>query len=372
MGPSVLLAGAFGQDNPGDESVLDAFVSALSGCRVSATVGRLPADRPPAFRPVLAADRAAVAREAMRADLTVATATVFKTLHPSSGRSPLGLLGATLALSAAARVAGRPVAMAGVGAGDLAHPLAPALTRVIVGSAGLVRLRDEESAAVLAAAGVRRPLPIGADVVWAAMDRFPSSGTRRPPGRAGRAVIALSHLAGGDTLVGALQEAAVGLVGSGFEVVLHPWQPEQDRPMAAAVAAGCRVPVQVWDPPPDVPSAARDYRGATVVIGLRFHSLVAAASAGVPFVAVAHEPKLTGVARRLGQRAVTPAVSGPDLLGAVLEAATGPPASTSSVMAESVRAAATLEEVRSAAHAAAARRRRFRWGTAPRRATSAW
>ncbi len=372
MGPRVLLAGAFGQDNPGDESVLDAFVSALGECRISATVGRLPAQRPPGFRPVLAADRVAVAREAVRADLTVATATVFKTLHPSSGRSPLGLLGATLALSSAARVAGRPIAMAGVGAGNLAHPLAPVLTRAIIASAGLVRLRDEESAAVLAAAGVGRPLPVGADVVWAAVDRFPPPGPRRPPGRGGLAVIALSHLAGGHTLVRALQETAVGLVGSGFEVVLHPWQPAQDRPMAAAVAAGCPVPVRVWDPPTDVPSAARDYRRATVLIGLRFHSLVAAASAGVPFVAVAHEPKLTGVARRLGQRAVSPAVTGPGLLGAVLEAASGPPASTSSVAAETVRAAATLDEVRSTAHAAAARRRRSRWGTAPRRATSAW
>ena len=354
--PTVLLAGAFGQANPGDESVLDAFLSRLDGCRVSATVARVPSGRAPRYRPVLSADRRAVAAEVLRADLTVATGTVLKTLHPASGRPPLGLLGSTLALAAAARAARRPIAMAGVGAGDLGHPLAPVLARSIVRSAGPIRLRDEESAGLLAAAGVGRPLPVGADVVWATVDPL-GSRTGVPARSARRAVIALSHLAGGGELVGALQVAAAGLVASGFEVVLHPWQPGPDTPMAAAVAAGCPAPVRVWDPPPDVPAAARAYAGAALVVGLRFHSLVAAGAAGVPFVAVAHEAKLSGLARRLGQPAVAPTVSGTGLLGAALWAAAGPAAPVAAIEAEAARAAATLDEVRAAAHAAARRRR---------------
>ncbi len=53
--PKVLIAGAFGQGNPGDQSVLNAFVSALEGCDVAATVGSAalaPGSGPdPGFRP---------------------------------------------------------------------------------------------------------------------------------------------------------------------------------------------------------------------------------------------------------------------------------------------------------------------------------
>ena len=41
------------------------------------------------------------------------------------------------------------------------------------------------------------------------------------------------------------------------------------------------------------------------MVGLRFHALVAAGAAGTPFVALAHEPKLAGMARRLGRVSVS-------------------------------------------------------------------
>lgn len=118
--PRVLLAGAFGQANPGDESVLDAFVAHLHGCEVAATVAGPASRSPQPYQPVPSGDRRAVAPAVLRADLTVATATVFKVLHPASGRSPLGLL---------------------------------ALTRAVARTAGWIELRDEESAAVLQAPG---------------------------------------------------------------------------------------------------------------------------------------------------------------------------------------------------------------------------
>ena len=358
--PRVLLAGAFGQGNPGDESVLDAFVSHLDGCQVAATVGGPPARGPGRYRPVSSADRRAVGAAVLRSDLTVATATVFKVLHPATGRPPLGLLASTLAMAVTARTAGRPLVMAGVGAGNLDHRGAALLTRAVGRSVGWLEVRDEESAAALQAVGVTRPVPVGADVVWATLGV--PSGLRRQASAAvagrPRAVMALSHLAGGRSLVAALRAAAEGLSARGFEVVLHPWQPEQDGRMAAAVAEGCRVPLPVWTPPPDVPAAAARYAGAAVVVGLRFHSLVAAAGAGVPFVAVAHEPKLAGVARRMQQVAVTPAITGADLSAAAVRAASGGSPPVAAVAAETSRAALTLDGVRRAAFASAARRGR--------------
>lgn len=355
-GPSVLVAGAFGQGNPGDESVLAAFVNGLYGCRVGATVSS-PPDGPTAYRPVPSGDRRAVARAVLGADLVVATATALKVLHPASGRPPLGLLVNTLAVAAATRALGRPLALGGVGAGDLDHRLAPALTRAIVALAGPVEVRDQESEGLLRSVGVNRRIAVGADVVWTTL----SPGPAPPPNPTGGpvAVIALSHLAGGPRLTETLAGAAAALSASGHEVVLHPWQPAGDTAMAAAIARRCPAPLSIWEPPGDVPAAASAYRGASVVIGLRFHSLVAAAAAGVPFAAVAHEPKLSALARRLNQRAVPPDAGFEPLYAAARAAAAGDPPARAAVQDETKRARATLTRVRGAAFANAARSSRL-------------
>ena len=82
MSPRVLIAGAFGQGNPGDECVLDAFVAGLDGCTVVATSSDpTTTRRVQRCEAVDARDRLAVARAALGCDLVVITATVFKALH---------------------------------------------------------------------------------------------------------------------------------------------------------------------------------------------------------------------------------------------------------------------------------------------------
>jgi polysaccharide pyruvyl transferase WcaK-like protein len=74
--------------------------------------------------------------------------------------------------------------------------------------------------------------------------------------------------------------------------------------------------------------------GARLVIAQRFHSLVAAASAGVPVLAVAHEPKLAGLARRLGQPTVAPDAPAAELAAAIATAVDGPAATSAAVRRE--------------------------------------
>jgi polysaccharide pyruvyl transferase WcaK-like protein len=89
------------------------------------------------------------------------------------------------------------------------------------------------------------------------------------------------------------------------------------------------------------------FSDARLVVGLRFHALVAAAAAGRPFVAYAHEPKLAAAARRLGQPAIDPA-GGADELAAVLLSAANRPAAPalSAVRAEIARAEETMRLLR--------------------------
>ena len=340
--PRVLVAGAFGQGNPGDQSVLDAFVSHLHDCDVAATVAsRVPAGRSVRYSPVPVSNRAGVARAVLEADLTVVTATALKTLHPATARRPLALLANTLALATVARAAGKPVALAGVGVGDLTGRGAATVARGIVESAGMVEMRDEESAVLLRRAGVRRDLRIGSDTAWATVNAPADT----PGRRRGLAVIATSYLAGGEPLVRSLRHTVAVLAAAGHEVVIQPWQSAEDGAMVSALASGAGGSVSVWDPPSDVAAAACGLAGADVLVGLRFHSLVAAAAAGVPFVAVTHEPKMAGLARRLGQTEVSPEASPDEMAQAVCRAATGPAPPSARVRLEKERAIALLDRV---------------------------
>ena len=373
--PSVLLAGAFGQRNPGDDALLDAFVRELPGWRCVAT-SREPART--AARHAVAAvpsrDPRRVAGALRHVDaLVLAGGTVFKTLD--AGRHPHALLRNALALTTAARLLGRRVALLGVGAGRLADPGARRLARLLVRSADLLVLRDEESAATLAAIGAPTPFRVGADAAW------PLLGARseQPAGarRDGAIVVAVGRHGGEAALAGRLAEALAGIPaarwlagvagrrraadapaegqrsdagpaarGPAPLVRIQPWQVGDagedaagldDEGHAHLLATALRrrgLAAEVVPPPASVLDARDLVAGARLVIATRFHATVAAAAAGVPFLAVAHEQKLAGVARRLGQASVAADAPVPQLAAAVAGALDRPPAAPAAVAAE--------------------------------------
>jgi polysaccharide pyruvyl transferase WcaK-like protein len=241
-----------------------------------------------------------IARAIARADaVVVAGGTVFKTLHPSTGRPPLALLRQAAALAAVARGMRKPLALVGVGADTLHGRTARALARTIIHAANLLILRDEESAAELAGIGAPTPFRVGADAAWTLLPNPPGPTS---PGES--IIVALSHLAGDRDLADWL---ATGLEPfADVPIRLDPWQPPHDVALATEVARRLGGRVAVSAPPRDLLAARDSMLGARLVIAQRFHALVAAASAGVPAVAVAHEPKLAGLGRRLGQPTVAP------------------------------------------------------------------
>ena len=66
--------------------------------------------------------------------------------------------------------------------------------------------------------------------------------------------------------------------------------------------------------------------------------MTAAAAAGVPFVAVAHEAKLAGLGRRLGQPVVAPAGPPEAMARTILRAIDHPPASRATIERETALA----------------------------------
>lgn len=332
--PNVLLVGAFGQDNPGDEALCAAFCRALSGADVTVASSQPTLTRLRHAVAAIPASPTAVAREARHTDLVVVGGgSVFKSLHASTGRRANALLRSTAALVSFARLRGIPVAMVGVGAGTLAGRQAASLSRWLVRHTDLLVLRDEESAAVLSGAGVPAPFRVGADPAWVLLDE--PAAVRRP---GSTVTVALSHLAG---ITPTRLAAALRPLGSRFQIRLQPWQSGAQRgDFELAVDLRNRLDGEavVVDPPADLPAARNEFASDQLVIALRFHALVAAGAAGTPTLAIAHEPKLAGLARRLNQPAVPAHASAEVLTQAVEDALRHPAPPHAAVRAEMVRA----------------------------------
>ena len=208
--------------------------------------------------------------------------------------------------------------MIGVGADDLRGRAGPALARWLVRHVDLLVLRDEESAAVLAGAGAPAPFWIGADPAWMLAggwrDRrvVAADGRRRSPSPSATSPATR-------VCSPTWPPRCAPLLGD-HSVQLQPWQVGADgrdrgSPTAPRAARQRRQgPRPAGQPRPRPPSVAGD----DLVIGLRFHALVAAGMAGTRFVAIAHEPKLAGLARRLGQVSV-PATPPPTVLDGAID-----------------------------------------------------
>jgi polysaccharide pyruvyl transferase WcaK-like protein len=332
----VFLAGAFGQGNPGDEALLAAFAQGIGSRRaVAASADPAATSAEQGLDAVGRDDLGRVAREIRRADsVVVAGGTIFKTLHPASGRPPLALLSRTAALAAAARALRKPLALVGVGAAPLQGASARGLARAIVRAADLLILRDEESAAHLAEIGAPTPIRVGADAAWTLLP-IPGETKGQTPSQV---VVALSHLAGDRDLGERLAAGLQPIVDAGIPVRLDPWQVDGDAELAADVAARLGGDALIGAPPTDLRAARDGMTGARLVIAQRFHALVAGASAGVPALAVAHEPKLSGLARRLDQPTVAADAPPQTFADAALRALDAAPAPATPVRRE--RAAA--------------------------------
>lgn len=302
----VLLCGAFGQDNPGDDALLAAFRHALRDHELVVATDGAVSTGDASVSP----RGGAVARVLGEVDaVVVAGGTIFKSLHRAVPRHHLGLLLRTRALVAAAHAHGVPVAMVGVGAGELRSRTAARLSRSIVDAVDLLVVRDEESASVLRRTGAGGPFRIGADPAWTLPGLLDQHGA---PG-GDHVLVALSHLAGDDgaELAGRVAAMVDPLLRSGVPVRLQPWQAggaddrlaTQIRDLVAGDA------VDVAPRPRTLEAAVNDARACRAVIGLRHHALVAAGAAGRPFLALSHEPKLAGLARRLDQTWAPPHAS---------------------------------------------------------------
>jgi polysaccharide pyruvyl transferase WcaK-like protein len=343
-----LLVGAFGQGNPGDEALCEAFCTALHGPDIT-IASRTPALTALRYHtPTISTSPTEVVRSLRGTELVVVGGgTVFKQLHASTGRHRNALLRSTAALIGLAHARGAVVALVGVGAGALAGREARSLARWIVRHADLLVLRDEESAAVLTEAGAPSPFRIGADPAWTLLGA-PEPRRIEGVGAAGSITVAVSHLAGDRALVERLGDALRPFAGT-HPIRLEPWQTDgamRDHAVAEALRTRIGTGAEVVLPPADLAAARDAYRADRLIVAMRFHALVAAGAAGTTALAIAHEPKLGGLARRLEQPSAPPHASTDVLRRAIGEALAHPPATAATIAGEIARAAEGMDLMR--------------------------
>ena len=312
----VLVVGGYGYRNVGDEAILAALLGSLEGRRVT-VVSRLPAETAGTHR-VRAVHPAAAAAELRRhRSVLIGGGGLF-------GRD-MGTMGRFLpAFGMAAATLGKTVALHGVGIDPDLPPLTAAPLRALARRASHVQVRDRASADVLARWGV--PSVIGPDLatwlppapaaVGAALLR--GAGLRLNHPVVGLCLTALGpgHPGSLSDVVGRVMDERPDLQFCFIPMSQHPFVANHnDLRLAHALQSRWpRLRVLEGTHPPDAVLSAFGHLSA--VVGMRYHSLVFAARAGVPLIPIPYadkcdtwlaersesgiEPSARAISRRIG------------------------------------------------------------------------
>ena len=223
-------------------------------------------------------------------------------------------------IAAAARAAGKPVMVYGMGVGPLLTEAGQRVARFIADQASAVTVRDEGSAGLLVACGVARTRVQVAGDPAAGLTAGPAEAAEALLGQIGvaeapRPWVAMNvrpwYRFGGieegpaearEQFVERLAAVVRGVRGQlGGTALLIPFQRlrDDDRETMGQVleAAGEKAGAMVVKPRLTPPLAVGLLKRCDVMVGMRLHSLLLAVDAGLPFAAVSYAPKVTEFVR---------------------------------------------------------------------------
>jgi polysaccharide pyruvyl transferase WcaK-like protein len=240
-----------------------------------------------------------------------------------------------LAITLAAKALGRRVVLLGAGVGGLHRRLDRLRVGVLVRLCDLLVLRDSAAAAELMSAGAPGPFRVAADPTWCALDPVVPEVQRRDE----VLVILDSQSAPIDSVVPARLAATLDrLAAQGLRVRLAPWRISRygadDLDLAHAIASRVGSRARILLPPVNLAEARTQAAGVRIVLAMRLHALIVAASAGTPALALGDEPELVSLSRRLKQPTLPMGAAPGDVADAALALLHGPPPSARPVSAE--------------------------------------
>lgn len=301
----VVISGYYGFQNLGDEAVLAATVDALrrlSPTLEIAVLTETPRDTSRAYGVDGISRRRLpeIVRALAGCDLFLCGGgSLFQDV--TSWRSPWYYLGV---LALARRFARRSSVYA-QGIGPLRGRLARRVTAHLLDGVPLITVRDRTSQAVLAQMGVRRPrIVLSADPsLLLTPERSPAVERERArwSGSAffGLAVRAWGERGGTLDVVAAAARAVAGRLGVRW--ICLPMHLPRDLNVADAVAARIGSAATVVRARLSPREMLALIGTLDLLVGMRLHALLFAASQGVPIVPIAYDPKVAALADDLGE-----------------------------------------------------------------------
>ena len=336
---TVVLSGYYGFDNAGDEALLAAISSTLREYAPDLRIIVLSAS--PARTQQLYGEEAVsrvnpllLVRTLRQADLLISGGGSLLQ-DVTSWRSILYYLGVV----ALARWLGTPVMFYAQGIGPIQRPWARRLTRIIANRVQLITLRDEDSRRELQLMGVTQPpILVTADPVLG-MSRTGKQTLKRPwpgsvwpelaedleapedekgdrvnlrtlegplkregqPKRVGFALRNWKDLSGYKI---AVASAADYLAEQGWEIVFIPLQYPEDLTAAREAATKMHNTYTLMEGRSTVAEVIQEIARLDLLIGMRLHSLIFAATLGVPLLGISYDPKVTAFLEQLGEKPV--------------------------------------------------------------------
>lgn len=299
----VVLSGYYGFGNLGDEAVLAAMLAALRSRMPHASFAVLSADPPSTVRQH---GVNAVSRMGLRAVRAMSGADLFISgggsliQDATSVRSAMYYLG----LLRTGRMLARRSMVYAQGVGPIRRRWLRALTGSVCNGVDVLTVRDEDSRRLLQECGVRRPVEVVADPVFA----LPAAPAERavtllgPPVRP-RIGVALRPW-GDDAYVDPLLAGLRGLADRhGADIVVLVFHPSKDAALASRAAGQLGGAVISGVTPQEMLAVI----GALdLVVAARLHALICAAAAGVASVGLTYDPKVAALARQIGVGTLLP------------------------------------------------------------------
>ena len=306
----VLICGAYGKGNAGDDAILKAILRQLRSIntdmpiyvlshdpmqtRLRYHVGAVHAFDPFAFLPLMC-----------RVKLYISGGGSL-IQNQTSTRSLLYYL-ASIRM---AKFAGCRVLMYGCGIGPVTGSYCrKQAARVIDRYVDAITLREDLSAKELTSMGVTHPkVYVTADPALllapgspAAVDSYLLANGLDPAGQ--YALFVLRPWQGFDEKSPALVDAATYVNQKyGLTPVFFALEPERDLPPSHRVAAQLPCSYHILSAPQNEQYIIGMMQKMRVVVSMRLHTLIFASSVGAPLVALSYDPKVTGFMRYIGQK----------------------------------------------------------------------
>ncbi len=301
----LLLSGYYGLGNLGDEAILAGLAPALAARGVAVTVLSAAPRATSSLHSVAAVHRLRGVPVALVGHTAFVSGGGGLLQDATSSRS----LGYYLGLIRAAKALGKRVAVYGQSLGPLTHA---GRKRVAAALAGVpLAVRDRQSLAIAADLGLQAEL-VGDPALLMSRPKVPE--TPSAPG----APTLLIPRGGHPRFDAPLERLAAALIADGERVAAMALQPRVDDGSVAALLAALP---SLERAAAETPKAALDLIAkAAAVVSVRLHGCILAAVAGVPFVALAYDPKVAGFAELAGAEVVPPEATAGELQAALARA----------------------------------------------------